>query len=242
MSIRTLVILALVGLFAIALTGCDPEKAAGVSDNQPKAAKDDSSTKSGGDAVKTPERAMLPAKEAPENGDQVAVIDTDKGQIVFMFYPEVAPKTVANFISLANKGFYNGTRFHRTIENFMIQGGDPNSKDLTKSASWGMGGNTDASGKEITVPAEFSKIKHVRGIVSMARSQDPNSASSQFFIVHGDSSFLDGQYTAFGKVVSGINVVDEIAKLPVQDNNGTVFPNRAVVIKKISIQTWPLKS
>ncbi len=175
----------------------------------------------------------------PKDGDEVAVMDTDKGRIVLMFYPEKAPKHVANFIALAKKGFYDGTRFHRTIPDFMIQGGDPNSKDLTKAQWWGSGGN-EVEGKEVMVDAEFNDVKHEPGVLSMARSRNPNSASSQFFIMHKRYPSLDGQYTAFGRVVEGQDVVDNIATMPSGDN-GSVDPMRAVVVKSVKIEKWPLK-
>jgi peptidyl-prolyl cis-trans isomerase B (cyclophilin B) len=175
----------------------------------------------------------------PKDGDEVAVVETDKGRIVLMFYPEKAPKHVENFKTLAKKGFYDGTRFHRTIPGFMIQGGDPNSKDLAKAQSWGTGGN-EVDGKEVMVDAEFNDIKHDAGVLSMARSRNPNSASSQFFIMHKNSSHLDGQYSAFGRVVEGQDVVDKIATAPSGDN-GSVDPDKAVVLKSVKIERWPLK-
>jgi len=128
--------------------------------------------------------------------EQVVILETTAGNIVIEFFPEDAPKTVDNFLNLAESGFYDGVIFHRIIENFMIQGGDPLSKDPESQSMWGTG---DA-GKNIE--AEFNTIKHNRGILSMARSADPNSASSQFFIVHGDSNFLDEQYTVFGRILT----------------------------------------
>lgn len=130
------------------------------------------------------------------------------GEITLELFPDKAPKHVKNFDSLVSVGFYNGLAFHRVIRDFMIQGGDPNSKDKPKSM-WGYG---DPS--QTRVPAEFNDIKHVRGVLSAARSQDPNSATSQFFIMHGDAPHLDGQYTAYGKVVSGIEVVDAVVDQP----------------------------
>ena len=132
-----------------------------------------------------------------------AIITTRHGDITIEFLPEVAPNHVANFIELAQKGFYDKTLFHRCIPDFMIQGGDPNSKNADKRLH-----GTGGSGKN--VKAEFSKTPHLRGVVSMARSANPDSASSQFFIVTADSSHLDNQYTAFGKVTSGLDVVDKI--------------------------------
>ena len=138
-------------------------------------------------------------------------IETNKGNIVFNLLPDIAPETVRNFIKLAQSGFYDGTLFHRVIPGFMIQGGDPNTKQGDKS-SWGMGG------PGYTVKAEFNPKSHLRGVVSMARAMDPDSAGSQFFIVTTDSTFLDGQYTAFGEVLEGIDVADKIVNLP-RDNN-----------------------
>jgi peptidyl-prolyl cis-trans isomerase B (cyclophilin B) len=176
---------------------------------------------------------------APKEGEEVAVMETDQGRIVLMFYPQKAPIHVENFKTLAKKGFYDGSRFHRTIPNFMIQGGDPNSKDLAKAQWWGTGGN-EADGKEVNVKAEFTDLKHTRGVLSMARSADPDSASSQFFIMHKDYPSLDGKYSAFGRVVEGIEVVDKIATRP-SGRNGQVAPEAAVVIKSVKIEKWPLK-
>lgn len=176
----------------------------------------------------------------PKAGDEVAVLETDLGKIVIMFYPEIAPKTVENFKTLVKEGFYDGTRFHRNILDFMIQGGDPKSKDLSKAAEWGTGGHM-VDGAEVNVPAEFSQAKHVRGMVSMARSADPNSASSQFFIVQADSPHLDGQYTAFGYVVEGMDVVDKIVKTGDPANNGATDPKMAIVLSSATLKTWPLE-
>ena len=142
-------------------------------------------------------------------GNETATINTAQGVIKIEFFPNAAPNHVKNFESLAKSGFYNGTIFHRIIPGFVIQGGDPNTKPGgTGRDQWGAGG------PPYTVNAEFNSIPHHRGIVSMARSTDPNSAGSQFFIVLNDSDFLDGQYTVFGQVVQGMDVVDKIASLP----------------------------
>ena len=125
------------------------------------------------------------------------------GDIVLKFYPEVAPGHVRNFCKLTSEQFYNGTTFHRVIPGFMIQGGDPNSKNADRSTH-GMGG------PGYRVKAEFNNKAHKRGVLSMARAQDPDSAGSQFFICVADASFLNGQYTAFGEVVSGLDVVDRV--------------------------------
>ena len=137
-----------------------------------------------------------------------AIIKTKFGDIEIKFYPDVAPKHVENFIKLAKSGFYNGTIFHRVIPGFMIQGGDPNTKDTLKKEIYGQGGPGYA------VKAEFSDIPHKRGIVSMARAADPDSAGSQFFIVVEDSRFLDRKYSVFGEVTKGIGVADKIVNLP----------------------------
>ena len=138
---------------------------------------------------------------------EVAVIETTLGNIELEFLVSKAPGHVKNFKELAAKGFYDGTTFHRVIPGFMIQGGDPNTKSDDRS-NHGMGG------PGYTIKAEFNNTPHDRGILSMARSSDPDSAGSQFFIVVKDSHFLDNQYTAFGKVVSGMDVVDKIVDVP----------------------------
>ncbi len=140
----------------------------------------------------------------------LAVLKTSQGDVTIRFFFDKAPGHVKNFVDLAASGFYDGTLFHRVIPDFMVQGGDPNTKDPGKSALYGMGGNTDKAGKPLNVKAEFNEISHKRGILSMARASDPDSGSSQFFIVVKDSPFLDRQYTVFGEVVKGMDVVDRI--------------------------------
>jgi peptidyl-prolyl cis-trans isomerase B (cyclophilin B) len=140
---------------------------------------------------------------------EVAVLKTSQGEMVVEFWPEVAPKTVANFIKLAKSGFYDGTAFHRIIDGFMIQGGDPLTKDPSQEARWGTGAANER------VKAEFNERKHQFGVISMARSADPDSASSQFFLCLGDAPFLDGQYTAFGKLIKGDDVLRKLGKTPV---------------------------
>jgi len=137
-----------------------------------------------------------------------AIIKTKFGDIEVKFLPDVAPKHVANFIKLAKDGFYNGTIFHRVIPGFMIQGGDPNTKDSLKKDTYGQGG------PGYSIKAEFSDMPHKRGAVSMARANDPDTAGSQFFIVVEDSRFLDNKYSVFGEVVRGIGVTDKIVNLP----------------------------
>ena len=152
----------------------------------------------------------------------------DYGTISLELDADTAPISVTNFINLANEGFYDGLTFHRIISGFMIQGGDPN--------------RNGTGGSEKTIKGEFSAngvendISHVRGVISMARANDPDSGSSQFFIVHEDSTFLDGQYAAFGHVTDGMDVVDAICEaVPVQDNNGTVAAADQPVITAVTV-------
>ena len=157
------------------------------------------------------------------NESKLAILDTSQGPITMEFFPDVAPMTVSNFEKLAESGFYNGTVFHRIVKGFVIQGGDPNTKNITDTAAWGTG---DPGYK---IKAEFNNIQHNRGIVSMARSSDPDSAGSQFFIVLNDSRFLDNQYTAFGKVIDGMDAIDKIAALPTIQNDQPQDPNLAKI-------------
>ena len=161
-----------------------------------------------------------------EYENKVAEIHTTAGQINIRFFPDVAPNHVKNFIDLAKKGFYDGTKFHRVIPGFMIQGGDPNTISGDPN-SWGTGG------AEQHVNAEFNSVSHKRGIVSMARSQSPNSASSQFFIVVADSPFLDRQYSVFGQVTQGMDVADKIVAAP---RGASDRPNSPTAITKIVIR------
>lgn len=151
----------------------------------------------------------------------MAIIKTKFGNIELRFFPDVAPNHVKNFIELAKKGFYDGTTFHRVIPGFMIQGGDPNTKDPDKSKH-GMGG------PGYKIKAEFNAKPHKKGTLSMARAADPDSAGSQFFICVANTPFLDGQYTVFGEVVSGIEVVDKIVNQP---RDGRDNPNDRIEMK-----------
>jgi cyclophilin family peptidyl-prolyl cis-trans isomerase len=153
------------------------------------------------------------------------IITTNFGGIKVEFYPEHAPKTVENFKELTNRGFYDGLIFHRIVPNFVIQGGDPSTRDANNRTRWGTGG------PGWNIKAEFNKNKHSRGTLSMARSQDPDSAGSQFFIVLKDSNFLDGQYTVFGRVISGMDVVDKIASLKTDSADAPVDTENAKMIK-----------
>ena len=174
-------------------------------------------TKSGGKGKKVAAR---------DYANTIATLQTDAGDIQIKFFYDKAPNHVKNFVDLSAEGFYNGTVFHRVIPGFMIQGGDPNTKKPEDpNHLWGTGGNGTNRLK-----AEFNDTPHKRGVVSMARAADPNSASSQFFIVVKDSNFLDNQYTAFGEVISGMDVADKIATAPRGANDR---PNQPVHIKKV---------
>ena len=161
------------------------------------------------------------------NNNPIVTFEMKDGDVFYVeLYPDVAPNTVNNFISLVKKGFYNGLCFHRVIEGFMIQGGDPK-------------GN-GTGGRGYTIRGEFSKngfkndLKHKRGVISMARSMMPNSAGSQFFIMHADAPHLDGQYAAFGQVIDGMDVIDKIAEVNVDYNDK---PLRDQVIKTVTVDT-----
>jgi len=161
--------------------------------------------------------------------DYLVVIETNRGTMVAEFWPDVAPNHVRNFLDLSYTGFYDGTLFHRVIPGFMVQGGDPYTKDPSKSRLWGTGGGPRQ------LEAEFNEKQHVPGVLSAARSTDPNSASSQFFLMHARASHLDRQYSAFGQLTSGLEVVDKIVKSP---RNGQDRPDqpqqmiRATVVAK----------
>lgn len=197
--------------FSFVLTGCGDDK---------PAAKENSATEASS-KISTDDVANL---------GNTAVIDVkDYGKITVELKPDIAPITVGNFKKLVSEHFYDGLTFHRIMEGFMIQGGDP------------LGNGT--GGSEETIVGEFSQngfentLSHTRGVISMARSNDPNSASSQFFIVHEDSTFLDGQYASFGVVTEGMDVVDQIAKdAKPTDNNGTITASEQPVINSITLE------
>ena len=159
---------------------------------------------------------------------KVEITVRDYGTITLELYPDVAPLTVDNFVKLCNEGFYDGLTFHRVMSGFMIQGGDPQGN--------GTGGSDETIKGEFAANGVKNELSHKRGVISMARAKSPDSASSQFFIVHQDSEFLDGSYAAFGAVTEGIEVVDAICeKTPVIDNNGTVPSEYQPVIESIKI-------
>ena len=172
--------------------------------------------------------ATKPTEEKPMSHyeNKIAEVYTTAGQINLRFFPDVAPGHVKNFIDLSEQGFYNNTKFHRVIPGFMIQGGDPNTIS-GNPATWGTGGSPK------NLKAEFNSISHKRGILSMARSQSPDSASSQFFIMVKDSPFLDNQYTVFGEVTQGMDVADKIVSAPTIPQDRPVNP---VSITKVVIR------
>jgi peptidyl-prolyl cis-trans isomerase B (cyclophilin B) len=171
-------------------------------------------------------KTNTPAPTSATLTNEVAVIKTSEGTLVLEFYPDLAPKHVANFKKLARSGFYDGTCFHRVIPGFMIQGGDPNTKNEAAKDSWGQGG------PGYTIKAEFNSKHHARGILSMARTPDPDSAGSQFFICHADAGNLDHQYTVFGNLIKGFDVLDKIAATPTE---GPDRPVKRVNIESIKI-------
>jgi peptidyl-prolyl cis-trans isomerase B (cyclophilin B) len=175
----------------------------------------------GGKADVKPVAPLAP----PSHPGPRAIIKTKFGDIHIKLYPDVAPNHVENFIKLAKSGFYDGTIFHRVIPGFMIQGGDPNTKNSLRKDTYGQGGPKDEKGNPILLKAEFSDIPHKRGIVSMARANEPDTAGSQFFIVVEPSPFLDGKYTAFGEVTKGLGIADRIVSLPKNDHD---LPNERI--------------
>lgn len=253
-SFRRTLFVALLAVSAFAVAGCDNPNVGGA-DPSNKAQTEATASENSSAAItiaeprppappqapKPGQSTAAPGAKMPKAGDKVAVIETDLGRIVLKFFPEKAPKHVKNFQDLATKGFYDGTKFHRTIPGFVIQGGDPETKKDDRS-KWGTGG------PGYSVEGEMNDISHTRGILSMARSQSRNSAGSQFFITVADVKSLDpggmGEgsdgYTVFGQVVEGMHVVDAIVKAPNSGppNNTALSP---VAMKKVRIETWPLK-
>jgi peptidyl-prolyl cis-trans isomerase B (cyclophilin B) len=180
--------------------------------------------------------ALFAAEENKEENkpvnasNEVAVIKTSEGEMVVQFWTDVAPNTIENFKKLARAGFYNGTIFHRIVKGFMIQGGDPNSKDLSKEDRYGQGG------PGYKIKAEFNEHPHERGVISMARETNPDSAGSQFFICLASVPQLDGQYTTFGKLIKGDEVLGKIGDTPVTMAHGEKSkPTKRVVIEKVDI-------
>jgi cyclophilin family peptidyl-prolyl cis-trans isomerase len=216
-------------LLALSVAACTPASTANNETTSTQTEVNATSSASATEATVPPASTTTAAEEnrpMTTYENKVAELHTSAGEIDIRFFPDVAPNHVKNFIDLAEKGFYTGTKFHRVIPGFMIQGGDPNTVSGSPS-TWGTGG----SGKNVA--AEFNAISHKRGIVSMARSNDPNSASSQFFIVTSDSTFLDRQYTVFGQVTKGMDVADKIVNAPKGESDR---PNTPTTIDKIVIR------
>jgi peptidyl-prolyl cis-trans isomerase B (cyclophilin B) len=219
---RSLIHLGVLGLLLAVLTAChrgdrQQETNSATTQETNAAAKTEASAASKqptNPAAATTPAPTEPAKETnavtTKNANEVAVIKTAFGDMVIEFWPDVAPNTVANFIKLAKQGFYDGTAFHRVIRGFMIQGGDPLSK--TDDPNVGTGG------PGYSIKAEFNSRPHVRGVISMARSANPDSAGCQFFVCLGDADSLNGKYTAFGKLIKGDDVLGKIGDTPVTDN------------------------
>lgn len=169
-----------------------------------------------------------------QDGDEVAVMHTNHGRIVLRFFPDKAPNHVEKFKERSREGFYDGTKFHRVIPGFMIQGGDPNSRSDDRSRH-------GTGGPGYSIDAEFNDVKHKRGILSAARTSDPNSAGSQFFLMVKDSPHLDGQYSVYGEVVEGLEVVDRIVALP-RDARDNPKPENPAIIESVTIARWPLEN
>lgn len=216
MKKKILWILSIVLVVSLALVGCGSNK-------------DDNSEKENADTTSKNDTNIKDVTEKkPEDKNPVATIEMEDGSVIKLeLYPEKAPNTVRNFISLANSGFYDGLTFHRIIPGFMIQGGDPQGVG-TGGPGYSIAGEFSTNGFE-------NDIKHVKGVISMARSQSPNSAGSQFFIMHDDAPHLDGQYAAFGKVTEGLDVVDKIAGVETGANDK---PVNDVKMKKVSVDTF----
>jgi peptidyl-prolyl cis-trans isomerase B (cyclophilin B) len=182
-------------------------------------------------AVMTAAMSETPANSV-NTADEVAIISTTLGDMTVAFWSDVAPNTVANFKKLAREGFYDGTAFHRIIRNFMIQGGCPNSKI-------GATGTPGTGGPGYTIKQEFNRRRHLPGVLSMARSSDPDSAGSQFFICHGDATFLDRNYTAFGELIAGNDVLDKIAATPVRSSFGGENSQPTERVEILSVKIVP---
>ncbi len=221
-SISSFVLVLLIAVLCVFAGGCSGNDESSSSDNNSAATSAESNESSVNSEGANPDSFT-------SSDDPVAVIDVkDYGKITVELYPKAAPNTVKNFVKLAKDGFYDGLTFHRIISGFMIQGGDP--------LGTGMGGSDETIEGEFANNGIENNLSHTRGVISMARSQDMNSASSQFFIVHQDSPHLDGDYAAFGCVTDGIEVVDKICEnTPVVDGNGTVEKANQPVINSIKI-------
>ncbi len=215
-------------LFAITMIGC---AAPAKTDNAVPAASTGTESAASAAVAAPATESVAVTKEAKPDAyyvDKIVELETDLGTIAIRFYPDVAPNHVRNFIDRAEGGDYDGTKFHRIIPGFVIQGGDPNTRSGDPS-TWGTGGSGPG------VKAEFSSVHHGRGILSMARSADPDSAQSQFFICVDDADSLDNKYSVFGKVTSGMDVVDKIVTGPAGGHRGDQAM-KPVAIKKATVR------
>lgn len=216
------------GLLSVAVTGCGSKE-----DNTQTAGQETEVPAAGADTGDAPDTDTAAGDSESESAlmsglHHVEIEIEDYGTIALELDADTAPISVTNFINLADKGFYDGLTFHRIISGFMIQGGDPLGN--------GTGGSDDTIKGEFSNNGVENDISHVRGVISMARSMDPDSASSQFFIVHEDSTFLDGEYAAFGHVTEGIEIVDQICEdTSVQDDNGTVAADDQPIITAVRV-------
>jgi len=214
-----------VAAMMLAVSGCN-EKSSQPAGSKPVSQSVDQKTgsKQSGGTMASPTAAT------PVNKNEVAVLETKYGKMVIEFFNDDAPNTIANFKKLSKQGFYDGTAFHRIMKGFMIQGGDPNSKDPNRT-------DLGSGGPGYQIKAEFNKNRHVLGVVSMARSQNPDSAGSQFFICLGDAPFLDGQYTAFGKLIGGVEALQKIGEVPVKSSYSgeASVPTVRVQLDKVTI-------
>ena len=234
-------IIAIMALVVCMFAGCGSKKS-NTSSNA-------NSGTSSSESAKQEETAVPESTESTDAGSDISSSDDTKqlsgkhhvvikvkkyGNIKVELDADTAPISVTNFVNLAKKGFYDGLTFHRIIDGFMIQGGDPSGD--------GTGGSDETIKGEFSDNGVENNISHVRGTISMARSSENDSASSQFFIVQSDSTYLDGQYAGFGTVTSGMDIVDKICKdTPVTDSNGTVEKENQPVIEKITVKDWCLK-
>ena len=237
-NMKSILFSLLLAMSVCALTsGCQDDKKAAAPDAA-KEEKKDATPAPAPDAKAAAVAEVKPAAaevktEAKPAGvvKEVAVIKTSAGEMVAEFWPEVAPKTVENFKTLAKKGFYDGTAFHRIIKGFMVQGGDPNTKDTSKESSFGTGS------PGYMINAEFNDRLHVKGVLSMARGGDPNSAGCQFFVVLAPAPFLDHQYTTFGKLIKGEDVLEKLGETPVKANPYDPRGEMSWPIQRVSVES-----
>lgn len=219
----------LISLFCVVVLAMSVAVISGCSDNETSSSSSQTQTTAALVEETTTASIVYETPDVPDNAIFANIEIEDYGTVKVALYPDYAPITVDNFVTLAKDGFYDGLTFHRIIEDFMAQGGDPLGN--------GTGGSSNEIAGEFTSNGFNNNLSHTRGAISMARSNDPDSASSQFFIVHKDSTFLDGNYAVFGYVTEGMDVIDKICEDAVPtDNNGTIKASEQPVIKSIKIE------